>query len=225
MNSEDLKDLEDFDFINNFNNFTCIDDLKKILNIISQFDSYENFYKFMIILKSIPTIAQVNEWTKYDCNLYFFELLKFYGYFKLLDPIQNYNLFITACSHNSIDIAIFILNYTDIDLGKVKEFMTNPLIYNKSIINHIIFKKIWEKNIIHFNLKEIETIFFYILKTSNLEFIKWFCSLNLIDLKNDIIKQKIGDEILERAENISDFAIGLFICSMYSDIYKYNKLI
>lgn len=210
--------FKDLDSLSNFNNFTSIDDLKKFLNIVSQFESYESFYEFIMILKSIPTITQVDEWAKFNSNLYFFEFLKSQGYFKLLDPIQKYHLFTTACSHDSVDIAMLIFNNTDIDLEGVKELMLNYMVQVGSNTEYIIFRKIWEKNLINFNPEEIEEIFFSILKTSNLEFVEWFCSLNLIDFKNKRIKDKIGYEILENAGTTSDFKVAKFISSLYLDI-------
>ena len=212
--------LEDLDSLSNSINFTNMDNLKKFLNIISQFDSYESFYKFMIIFKSIPTIKQVDDLAKSSSNLYLFEFLKSQGYFKLLEPTQKYHLFTTACSHDSIDIAMLIFNYTDIDLEGVKEFMLNYLVQVGTNTEYIIFRKIWEKNIIHFNPEEIEEIFFFILKNSNLEFVEWFCSLNLIDLKNKRIKQKIGNKILENVETTLDFQVAKFISSLYLKLYK-----
>lgn len=209
--------LEDLNSLSNFNNFTNIDDLKFFLNIVSQFKSYESFFEFMMVLKSIPTVAQIDEWAKYNKNLYFFEFLQSNGYFKLLTPIQKYNLFATACSHNSVDIAMLIFN-NDIDLEGVKELLLNYLVQVGTNVEYVIFRKIWEINIIHFNLEEIEEIFFSILKTSNLEFVEWFCSLNPVDLKNKRIKEKIGYEILENAVNASDFAVAKFICSKYLDL-------
>jgi hypothetical protein len=214
MNFKDLNSLS------NFNNFTSIDDLKKFINIVSQFESFESFYEFMMILKSIPTIIQIDDWAKSNTNLYFFEFIQSNGYFKLLDPIQKYHLFVTACSHNSIDIAMLILNHTDIDLEGVKELMLNYLVQVGTNIEYVIFRKIWEKNLIHFHPEEIEEIFFSILKTYNLEFVEWFCSLNQIDFNNHRIKEKIGNEILANVESKSDFEIGKFICSMYLEIYN-----
>lgn len=220
MNLKDLNYLEDLNSLGNFNNFTSIDDLQKFLNLVSQFESYESFYEFMMILKSIPTIEQIDEWAKSNTNLYFFEFLQSNGYFKLLDPIQKYHLFVTACSHNSVDIAMLILNQTDIDLEGVKELMLNYLVQVGTNVEYVIFRKIWEKNIIHFSQEEIEEIFFSIFKTLNQEFIEWFCSLNQIDLKNQRIKDKISNEILSNAESKSDFEICKFICSLYLDLYN-----
>jgi hypothetical protein len=214
MNFENLNSL------GNFNNFTSIDDLQKFLNVVSQFESYESFFEFMKILKSIPTIEQIDELVKSNTNLCFFEFLKTNGYFKLLDPIQKYHLFVTACSYNSIDIAMLILNCPDIDLEGVKELMLNYLVKVGTNVEYIIFRKIWEKNIIHFNQEKIEEIFFSIFKTLNLKFIEWFCSLNQIDLKNQRIKNKISNEILSNAVSKSDFEICKFICSIYLDLYN-----
>ena len=80
----------------------------------------------------------------------------------------------------------------------------------------MIFRKIWEKKLINFNLEEIEEIFFLILKTSNLEFVEWFCSLNLININDDKIKEKIGSDILANAVDYQDFMVSKFICSLYT---------
>ena len=58
-------------------------------------------------------------------------------------------------------------------------------------------------------------MFFNILKSSNLEFIEWFCSLNLIELNDTRIKEKIGWEILDKASNNDDYKKAIFICSQY----------
>ena len=214
--------LKDLDSLGNFNNFTSINDLKKFLNIVTHFESYESFYEFIMILKSIPTMTQVYEWTKYNSNLNFFEFLQSYGYFKLLDPIENYHLFVSACSNDSIDIAMLILNHTNIDLEGVKELMLNYLVQVGTNVEYVIFRKIWEKNIIQFSLEEIEEIFLSILKTSNIEFVQWYCSLNLIDLKNKRIKDKINNQIMVDDEFTKNIDIRKFICSLYLEIYS-NK--
>ena len=58
-------------------------------------------------------------------------------------------------------------------------------------------------------------MFFNILKSSNLEFIEWFCSLNLIDLNDTKIKEKIGCDILDKTTNNDDYIKAIFICSQY----------
>lgn len=201
-----------------FKDLDSVSNFEKILNIVSCFESYESFYEFMMILKSIPTMAQVDEWAKSNLNLNYFEFLKSQGYFKLLDPVQKYHLFTTACSHDAVDIAMLIFNYTDIDLEGVKELMLNYLVQVGTDTEYIIFRKIWEKNKIHFNPEEIEEIFFSILKTSNLEFIQWLFHLNLIDLSDKKIKDKIGYEILTKAETNSDFEVAKFINSIYLEL-------
>lgn len=128
-----------------FKDLDSVSNFEKILNIVSCFESYESFYEFMMILKSIPTMAQVDEWAKSNLNLNYFEFLKSQGYFKLLDPVQKYHLFTTACSHDAVDIAMLIFNYTDIDLEGVKELMLNYLVQVGTDTEYIIFRKIWEK--------------------------------------------------------------------------------
>jgi len=202
----------------NFNgnqNLTNTNELKTFINFFNSFDSYKSFYKFMMIIKSIPTIEQIDNLTKSNKNFKMIELIASQGYFKLLNPIQKYHLFVTACSHDSIDIAMLIFN-NDIDLEGVKELMIVYLAQVGGNTEYMIFRKIWEKNIINFNLEEIEKIFFSILKSSNLEFVEWFCFLNLININDNKIKEKIGFDILANADNYQDFIVSKFICSLYS---------
>jgi hypothetical protein len=201
------------DFLN-FSNKVNLKDLKELLYFIQKFDSYKKFCEFMKIIKSLPTINEVDKLAESNNNLYFFEVLQSNDYFKLFDPIQKYHLFATACSYNSVDIAILLLN-NDIDLEGVKELMLNYLSYIGENVEYVIFRKIWEKNVIQLNTEEITICFFNILKSSNLEFIEWFCSLNLINIKNDDIKERIGYEIFAKANNSQDFIIAKYICSLY----------
>ena len=219
MNFDDTIGLDEIEKMGNWEIFQNPDDLEKVINLIKQFDSYSKFCEFMQIIKSIPTVKEITELTHTNTNLFLFEFLKSSGYFNLFDPIQKYHLFVEACSYNSIDIAMLIFS-TSIDLEGVKEFMLNYLVQVATSTEYMIFRKIWEKNIIQFNQEEIEEMFFHILDSSNLEFIEWFCSLNLIDLKDTRIKQKIGYEILENAKTSSDFLVAKFINSIYLEIYK-----
>lgn len=219
----DLIDAEDFNllfYLNNIFNLKeekKISDFKKFINILKNFDSYDEFYEFVNIIKSIPTIEQVDELTKLNQNLYFFEFLKSFGYFDLLDKEQKYHLFTSACSYDSIDIAMLIFD-CGIDLEGVKEFMINYLIQVGGNSEYVIFRKLWEKNIFEFNPNEIEEIFLSILKSSNLEFVQWFYSLNLINLMDSKIKNKIGYDVLEKASTNEDFQVAKFICSYYSNL-------
>ena len=207
--------LEDLNYLSNLYNFKNLDELKTFINFFQNFDSYESFYKFMTSIKSIPTIEQIDNLTKSNENFNKFEFIESQGYFKLLNPIQKYHLFVTACSHDSIDIAMLIFN-NDIDLEGVKELMLKYLVPVGGNTEYMIFRKIWEKKLINFNLEEIEEIFFLILKTSNLEFVEWFCSLNLININDDKIKEKIGSDILANAVDYQDFMVSKFICSLYT---------
>lgn len=198
----EIKDLD------NYSNF------EKFFYLINQFETYEKFCEFMKIMCSIPTVEQVCKLTHQNENLNLFEELKTYGYFNLLDTVQKYHLFVEACSHDSIDIAMLIFS-TSIDLEGVKEFMSNYLVQVGTTTEYIIFRKIWEKNIIVFNQEEIEEMGICILKTSNIEFIEWFCSLNLIDFNNNKIKNKIGFDVLDKASNYNDYKSAIFICSQY----------
>jgi len=216
MNSSDPINLKELNRLCNLTNFTNLKELETFINFVNKFDSYESFFKFMMIMKTIPTIEQIDNLAKSNDNLPIFESLQTQGYFKLLCPIQKYHLFVSACSHDSIDIAMLIFN-NNIDLEGVKELMLNYLAQVGGNVEYIIFRNIWEKKVIDFNPNEIEEIFFSILKSSNLEFAEWFCSLNLIDLNVDKIKQKIGLEILASANNLDDYQMAKFICSKYAN--------
>lgn len=220
MNFNETSRLDEIEKIWNYKNFQNPDDLEKLINLIKQFESYDNFIQFINVMKFIPTIKQITELTHTNTNLFLFEFLKSCGYFNLLDDEQKYHLFVEACSHDSIDIAMLIFS-TLIDLKGVREFMINYLAQVANITEYTIFRKIWEKNVIKFNHEEIEEIFFHILKSSNLEFIEWFCSLNLIDLKSDRIKEKIGWEVLDKASNNDDYRTAIFICSQYISTNKF----
>ena len=80
---------------------------------------------------------------------------------------------------------------------------------------YIIFKWIWEKKEINFSLVELNECFINILKSYNIMFIEWFYSLNIIDLNDDYIKNKIVNEILENANNYKDYIISIYICSLH----------
>jgi hypothetical protein len=214
MNFNDQINLEDLNHLCNLTNFTNLKELETFINFVNKFDSYESFFKFMMIMKTIPTIGQIDNLTKSNINLGIFESLQSQGYFKLLCPIQKYHLFVSACSHDSIDIAMLIFN-NNIDLEGVKELMLNYLAEVGGSIEYVIFRNIWEKNVINFDYDEIKEIFFSILKSSNLEFIEWFCSLNLINFNDNKIKEQIGYDIIGKAENHHDFVVAKFICSQF----------
>lgn len=196
---------------------TDFNDLEKLINFAEKFNSYEDFLKFLNIIQSFPTVEQLDQFAKSNINLEFFKILQSKGYFKLLDEIQKYHLFVTACSYDSIDIAIIILN-NGVDLECLKEFALNYLIQVGGNSEYVIFRKIWEKKLLNFNQSELTECFFYVLKSSNLEFVEWFCSLNTIYLENPKIKKRIECEILENLENVHDFQIAKFICKKYLDI-------
>ena len=214
MNLNELLKLEDQYKLKNCENFLNQDDLEKFINLVEQFDSYEKFYKFMEIMKSIPNILQISDLTITNSNLPIFEFLQSQNYFNLLSIEQKYMLFLKACLYNSLDIALLIF-ISSTNLLAIKEFMKKYLAQIGNNMEYLFFKKIWEKNIIVFNQEEIDEMFFFILKTSNLEFIEWFYSLNLINLKDEIIIKKIGFEILDNASNSDDFIVAIFICSLY----------
>lgn len=217
---EDFNELNEFyesNLLNAWDNFTSVDELNKFIQIIKQFDTYEKFYEFMNVMKFIPTIVQINQMVNSNDNLFYFEFLKSIGYFNLLEHEQKYHLFVEACVHDSVDIAMLIFS-TGIDLVGVKELMLNYLAPVGSSTEYVIFRKIWEKNIIDFNNDEIEDIFLSILKSSNVEFAQWFYSINLMDsinLNNINLKNKIGWEILNNASEKEDYDMCVYICSIY----------
>lgn len=215
MNFCDPINLEDLNRLCGLTNFTNLKELETFVNCVNKFDSYESFFKFMCVMKTIPTLEQIDKLTKSNDNLGIFQSLQTHGYFKLLCPIQKYHLFASACSHDSVDIAMLILN-NDADLEGVKELMLNYLAQVGGNVEYVIFRSIWEKNLIDFNYDETEKIFFSILKSSNLEFIEWFCSLGLVNLDSDKIKKKIGYDVLVNAGNHDDYVVAKFICSQYA---------
>ena len=200
--------------LNELTDLRNLNDLENFFSLLKNFDSFEDFVEFIMIIKTIPTLQQIDNLTKSNNNLKIFESLQSQGYFKLLSPIQKYHLFVSACSHDSIDIAMLILN-NNVDLEGVKELILNYFIQICSNTEYIIFRKIWEKNIISFNKEEIEEIFFSILKCSNLEFVEWFCSLNLININDNKIQNKIASDVLANANNYDDYMVAKFICSLY----------
>lgn len=205
-----FNDLYDFENFENFKNF------EKIINLMKSLGSYDKFQEFMIvitILKSIPTMKQL------CTNIDFFATLNLNGYFNLIDKEQKYNLFVNACLHDSVDIAMEIYETNvDIEKEKIKEFMQNYLVMIGSTTEYVIFRKIWEKNHIQFSPEEIDNLFISILKTSNIDFIKWFYSLGLINIKNEKMIKQIGFRILANALNSNDFIVAIFICNIYMSI-------
>lgn len=218
-NSNSLINFEDLDNFFNicFNKVLNFKNVENNLEFIKNFNSFEQFSTFINLLSNLPTVKQIDELTKSNENLYFFEFLKSIGYFNLLDKEQKYHLFVSACSYDSVDIAMLIFS-CEIDLDGVKEFMQNYLAEIGTNTEYVIFRKLWEKKIFNYKLDEIEEFFFQILKTSNLEFIEWFLSLDIIDLSNAKIKNKIGFEILENASTYDDFQVNKLICSYYTNL-------
>jgi hypothetical protein len=150
--------------------------------------------EFLEIMSTIPKPDFVDNLCKFNENLIYIEKLATIGYFKLLSPIQIYHLFTTACGYESIDIAILLYS-NGIDKDAVKEFMINFLAEVSEPNEYVLFRWIWEKNDINFTKEEIEECFIKILKKNNLEFADWFFSLNLINIKDNNIKNKLANEI------------------------------
>lgn len=181
----------------------------------TDFNEFNKFIKLIEIMKSIPTLEQMDELCKYNIFLSPIENLSSQGYFKLLTRIQKYHLFATACAHESVDIAM-LLYKNDIDMEGVKELMLNYMAEVGSDSNYIIFRWIWEKNQINFTIDEITDCLIKILKSRNLEFIEWFCSLaNTVDWYNSILKERIGNEVLEFADSKKDYMVAKYICEQY----------
>ena len=186
---------------------------KSLLILSNYFDSKEQLLYFIELIKLLSSsYQQINELAKSDNNFQLFKMLDIFNYLNIFNSLQLYNLFVIACLENSTNIALLLIDkeiYTD----SLKEFMKNYL--SKIGNNFIIFKKIWEKNIIIFDQEDIEIIFFNILKSLNIEFIKWFYSMKQINLNDNRIKNKIGTEILEFAENKQDFIVIMCLLQFY----------
>jgi len=175
---------------------------------------FDKFIEFLQIMEKIPKINDIDELCKNNNNLIYLNYLSSLGYFKLLCPIQKYHLFSTACAHNSIDIAI-LLYKNNIDFYALKEFMLNYLAVNSSDSDYVIFRWIWEKKQIIFSNEDNIDFLIKILKAGNLEFIEWFCSLNIINYSNINIKNKIINEVLNFANSQKDYLVAKFISKKY----------
>ena len=174
-----------------------------------------DFFEFIKIMNNIPKPDQIDELCKSNENFFYLDNLSSQGYFKLLTPIQKYHLFATACAYDSIDIAM-LLYKNDIDMEGVKELMLNFMAEVGSNSEYVIFRWIWEKNQIDFSKDEIDNCFIKILKSGNLEFVEWFCSLSyLIDWNDKEIKARIGSEVLEFTDSVEDYLVAKFICEKY----------
>jgi hypothetical protein len=174
-----------------------------------------DFFEFIKIMNNIPKPDQIDELCKANENFVYLDNLASQGYFKLLTPIQKYHLFTTACAYDSIDIAM-LLYKNNIDMEGVKELMLNFMAEVGSNSEYVIFRWIWEKNQIDFSKDEIYSCFIKILKSGNLEFVEWFCSLSCLIDWNDIeIKARIGDEVLEFTDSKEDYLEAKFICEKY----------
>ena len=174
-----------------------------------------DFFEFIKIMNNIPKPDQIDELCKSNENFFYLDNLSSQGYFKLLTPIQKYHLFATACVYDSIDIAM-LLYKNDIDMEGVKELMLNFMAEVGSNSEYVIFRWIWEKNQIDFSKDEIDNCFIKILKSGNLEFVEWFCSLSyLIDWNDKEIKARIGSEVLEFTDSVEDYLVAKFICEKY----------
>lgn len=180
------------------------------------FEELQKFWEFIEIMKTIPMPEQIDELCKSNINLPLIEKLASGGYFKLLSQIQKYHLFVTACGYESVDIAMLMYNNL-IDMDALKEFMINFFTEVGGDSEYIMFRWIWEKNKIIFNSDELELCFANILKSRNIEFIEWFCSLNLIDLDSNKTREFISGEILSKANEHQDYKVAKCICSLYLD--------
>lgn len=177
-----------------------------------------NFLEFIKIMENIPKPDQIDELCKSNKNFSYIDNLASQGYFKLLTPIQKYHLFVTACAYESIDIAILLFN-NDIDMEGVKELMINFMGEVGSNSEYVIFRWIWEKNLIKFSLDEITNCLIKILKSGNFEFIEWFSSVeNIIDWNDENFRKKLSVEFFEcdNCDNCTkDYKIAKFICEKY----------
>ena len=181
---------------------------------MENFEDFEKLWQFIEIMKLIPLPNQIDELCKSNLNLPIIEKLASGGYFKLLSSIQIYHLFVTACGYESVDIAMVLYN-NSIDMDALKEFIVNFFTEVGGNSEYIMFRWIWEKNQIQFSPDELELCFINIIKTANIEFIEWFCGLNMIDLDSLNIKQFISGEILSNASSYLDYKVSQCICSLY----------
>jgi hypothetical protein len=173
-----------------------------------------DFFEFLEIMKNLPTQNEIDKLCQSNINFFYLEYLATCGYFKLLNPVQKYHLFSTACAYESIDIAI-LLYKNQVDIEGVKGLMLNFLAEVGTNSEYVLFRWIWEKNEIEFDKKDILECFIKILKTNNLEFAEWFFSLDIIDFSNYELKNKIGNEVLEDANTHDDYLIAKLICEKY----------
>ncbi len=178
-----------------------------------------DFFDFLEIMENIPKPQDIDELVKSNENFAYLDMLASEGYFKLLSSMQKYHLFTTACAYQSFDIAI-LLYKNKINSEALRVFMINFLTEQGSSTDYMVFRWICEKKKIIFSQEEIIKCFFNILKSSNVEFVEWFCSSDLvkqIDLLDLDVKQQIGLEILSNAESHSDYQIGKIICEKYKN--------
>jgi len=173
-----------------------------------------DFFEFLEIMKNIPDLNETDILCKSNVNFSYLDNLASQGYFKLLNPTQKYHLFVTACAYGSVDIAI-LLYKNSIDMEGLKEFMLNYLVEISDSSEYYIFRWIWEKKSIEFTQEEIIECFIKILKSGNLEFAEWFCSLGLVDLTDPDIKKTIINDILELADTTNTYTIAKLICKEY----------
>lgn len=176
-----------------------------------------NFFDFLEIIKNLPKPNQIDELCESDDNFNLLKNLASWGYFKLLSPTQKYELFVTACAHESVDIAMLLYN-NDIDMIGVKNLMMNFMAEVGSNSEYVIFRWIWENNSISFNKDEINDCFIKILKSANLDFIKWFGSQS-IDWNDSNLKIRIGNEVLNHVDLNYDYNVAKYVCEQYRNNY------
>lgn len=173
-----------------------------------------DFLKFIELMKTIPMPEEIEELCKSNTNFVYLDNLASQGYFKLLTPIQIYNLFTTACAYESIDIAM-LLYKNNIDMEGVKELMVGFMTEVGSNSEYVIFRWIWEKKQIKLSQDEINDCLINILKSGNLEFADWFCSLPNVINSNNNIKQRIVNEVLKYSNSKEDYILAKFISEQY----------
>ena len=129
----------------------------------------------------LPTYRELNELVKFDSNVcYIDELIKM-NYFDSFTQDEKYEIFSSACGYSSEDI-VKKLYFIGLDYYMLKPLMVN---YMAETGEFNLFKWIYEQDNILFSDYEIDECFFLIVQSGNIEFIKWFYKLGLINLNKN----------------------------------------
>ena len=61
-------------------------------------------------------------------------------------------------------------------------------------------------------------MFVSVLGAGNVEFIDWFCSLGIVDLRDRELRHRVGREVLGYVEDSGAYEVAIKICAMYSNV-------